>query len=112
MAAILSLPILPLFMYIVGALVGLASGYYNFSTFQHYHYFYIAISFAVSIGLFTRIDQTFSGFFSLNGNPEEGCLSHGFGLITGAMCLDLLAAGLLLFAMFYHKRCNRPVKDD
>ena len=74
--------------------------------------YYPAICFAISIGMYTSIDQTFSGFFSLSGNPEDGCLSHGFGLVTGAMCLDLLASGLQLFAVFYHQRCNRPVKDD
>ena len=73
---------------------------------------YIAISFAVSIGMYASTDQTFSGFFSLNGAAEEGCLSHGFGLAIGAMCLDLLASGLQVSAVFYHKRCNRPVKDD
>jgi len=72
---------------------------------------YVAIFFAISIGVFASIDRNFSGFFSLNGSPEEGCLSHGFGLATGAMFLDLLASGLQVFAVFYHKGCARQKED-
>ena len=61
--------------------------------------------------MFASVDRTFSGFFSLNGSPEDGCLSHGFGLATGTMCLNILASGLEVFAVFYHKGCARQKEE-
>ena len=62
-----------------------------------------AVVIATSAGVFADTERDFSGFFSRNGLPYEGCLSHGFGLAVAAMAVNVFGSVGSFCALFSNK---------
>lgn len=61
------------------------------------------VCFAIGIGVFVDLDQSFAGFFSINGVEQEGCLSYGFGIALAAFIINILATVIGSVAICYRK---------
>lgn len=62
-----------------------------------------AVLIAISAGAFADTERDFSGFFTRNGIPYDGCLSHGFGLAVAAMAVNVLGSVVSFCALFSNK---------
>ena len=51
-----------------------------------------ALILAIAAWIFGDAERSYSGFFSRNGEPFDGCLSHGFGLAIAAMAVDVFGS--------------------
>ena len=58
---------------------------------------------AIGIGVFVGIDQDYAGFFSLEGEPTDGCLSWGFGIALAAFIINIIATIVGVVAIFYRQ---------
>ena len=58
---------------------------------------------AIGIGVFVAIDQDYAGFFSLEGEPTDGCLSWGFGIALAAFIINIIATIVGVVAIFYRR---------
>lgn len=68
------------------------------------------ILYAVGIGVFLEQEQDFAGYFSLDGAPQDGCLSYGFGIALSAFIVNIIGTVLGLLAICYKKLCPRRYK--
>ena len=66
-------------------------------------YIHPVVCFAIGIGVFVDLDQSFAGFFSINGVEQEGCLSYGFGIALAAFIINILATVIGSVAICYRK---------
>jgi uncharacterized membrane protein YvlD (DUF360 family) len=64
---------------------------------------FTAFILAVAAWIFGDTDRSFSGFFSKNGDPIIGCLSHGFGLVIAAMAVDIFGSVVSFSALCSNK---------
>lgn len=82
----------------------------------HWHHICICsppppvILYAVGLGVFLDQQQHFSGFFSLDGAPHDGCLSYGFGISLSAFIINVIATVIGLLAICYKKMCPTKFK--
>lgn len=58
---------------------------------------------AIGIGVFGDTDQDFAGFFSIEGNPSDGCLSYGFGISLAALFVNVIATVVGIISIFFNK---------
>ena len=56
---------------------------------------------AIGLGVFADIDQDFAGFFSLESQATDGCLSYGFGIALAAFIINVIATVVGIVAIFY-----------
>ena len=66
-------------------------------------YTHTVIFLAIGIGVFVGIDQDYAGFFSLEGEPTDGCLSWGFGIALAAFIINIIATIVGVVAIFYRQ---------
>ena len=66
----------------------------------------------ISLVVYGIIDQSFAGFFSVNGEAVNGCLTHGYGLVVAAGVLGLLGSITSFTALIKEwRRQNREVYE-
>ena len=53
--------------------------------------------------MFLDQPQDFAGFFSLDGAPQAGCLSYGFGIALSAFIVNIIGTLVGLMAICYKK---------
>ena len=73
-------------------------------THTHTHtHTHTVIFLAIGLGVFADTDQSFAGYFSVDGAPEDGCLSYGFGISLAAFIINVIATVIGIIAIFYRK---------
>lgn len=56
---------------------------------------------AIALGVFVDLDKDFAGFFSIEGQAADGCLSYGFGISLAAFIVNVIATVVGIVAIFY-----------
>ena len=64
----------------------------------------------IGVGVFGGTDQDFAGFFSIEGEASDGCLSYGFGIALASLLVNAIATAVGVVAVFYHKMKKRLYK--
>lgn len=70
------------------------------------------VLYAVGLGVFLDQKQDFAGYFSLDGIPQDGCLSYGFGITLSGFVINIIATLIGLFAICYKKMCPTTFKYE
>jgi hypothetical protein len=64
--------------------------------------FIASILYAVALGVFIDTDRDYAGFFSINGQPNPGCLGISFGLFTGSFSISVISTLVSFVAFGYY----------
>ena len=108
---VLTIPVYPDVVYMAAGFTGIFTGEIcvmcvaciMYSLLLHYYFLFAAFILAVAAWIFGDTDRSFSGFFSKNGDPIIGCLSHGFGLVIAAMAVDIFGSVVSFSALCSNK---------
>ena len=66
----------------------------------------------VAVAVFLNVHRSYAGFFTVNGESQDGCLSYSFGLAIGSLLTNLMGGVLAIVAFVYAYRKEKSEEDD